>query len=60
MEDKGEKSGCVGDQISWPIDMLVPGDVYVADVFGKIVEGPVIGDNLSTSIHAESAQWRCT
>ena len=54
MEDKGEKSGCVGDQISWPIDMLVPGDVYVADVFGKIVEGPVIGDNLSTSIHAKS------
>lgn len=32
MEEKGEKAG-VGDQISWPIDMLVQGDVYVADVY---------------------------
>ena len=54
MEEKGAQSGCVGDQISWPIDMLVPGDVYVADVFGKIVQGPVIGDNLSTAILANS------
>lgn len=54
MEEKGAALGCVGDQISWPIDMLVPGDVYVADVFGKIEQGPVIGDNLATSIYAKS------
>jgi len=54
MEEKGERCGCIGDQISWPIDMLVEGDVYVADVFGKIEEGPVIGDNLSTAIYANS------
>ena len=54
MEAKGEQAGCVGDQISWPIDMLVPGDVYVADVFGKIVQGPVIGDNLSVAILTNS------
>jgi regulator of RNase E activity RraA len=54
MEEKGERCGCIGDQISWPIDMLVPGDVYVADVFGKIEQGPIIGDNLSTSILARS------
>lgn len=54
MEEKGEKAGCVGDQISWPIDMLVQGDVYVADVYGKIEQGPVIGDNLATSIYAKS------
>jgi len=54
MEAKGAEAGCIGDQISWPIDMLVPGDVYVADVFGKIDQGAVIGDNLATSIYAKS------
>jgi len=54
MEEKGGKCGCIGDQISWPIDMLVPRDVYVADVYGKIVQGPVMGDNLATSIYAKS------
>jgi regulator of RNase E activity RraA len=54
MEEKGARCGCIGDQISWPIDMLVKGDVYVADVYGKIEEGPIIGDNLSTAIYAKS------
>ena len=54
MEEKGERCGCVGDQISWPIDMLVQGDVYVADIYGKIEQGPVIGDNLATAIFANS------
>lgn len=54
MEEKGEQAGCVGDQISWPIDLLVSGDVYVADVYGKIDQGAVIGDNLATSIYEKS------
>jgi regulator of RNase E activity RraA len=54
MEEKGFAAGCIGDQISWPIDLLVSGDVYVADVYGKIDQGPIIGDNLATSIHAKS------
>ena len=54
MEEKGAKLGCIGDQISWPIDMLVERDVYVADVYGKIEEGAIIGDNLSTAILANS------
>jgi len=54
MEEKGERAGCIGDQISWPIDMLVERDVYVADVYGKIEEGAIIGDNLSTAILANS------
>lgn len=54
MEEKGERSGQVGDQISWPIDALVQGDVYVADVYGKILQGPVIGDNLAAAIFANS------
>jgi 4-hydroxy-4-methyl-2-oxoglutarate aldolase len=56
MERKGEAAGCIGDQISWPIDMLVPGDVYVADVYGKHEQGPIIGDNLSTAIYAKSGR----
>jgi 4-hydroxy-4-methyl-2-oxoglutarate aldolase len=54
MEEKGARCGCIGDQISWPIDMLVKGDVYVADVYGKIQEGPIMGDNLSTAVYANS------
>jgi len=54
MEETGERTGQGGDQISWPIDALVEGDVYVADVYGKIEEGPIIGDNLSTAILAKS------
>lgn len=54
MEARGEAAGCIGDQISWPIDLLVSGDVYVADVFGKIVQGPVIGDNLAVAIMTNS------
>lgn len=56
MEEKGMHSGCIGDQISWPIDLLSQGDVYVADVFGKIAQGPVVGDNLSTAIYAKSGR----
>jgi 4-hydroxy-4-methyl-2-oxoglutarate aldolase len=64
MERKGAEAGCIGDQISrtsafaWPIDMLAPGDVYVADVFGKHEQGPIMGDNLSTAIFAKSGRRR--
>lgn len=40
--------------VSWPIDLLQEGDLYVADSYGKINEGPIIGDNLGTSINAKS------
>lgn len=56
MEEIGAENGYVGDQISWPIDMLVPGDVYVADMFGKIEVGPIIGDNLATAVYANSGR----
>lgn len=56
MEQKGERAGCIGDQISWPIDMLVPNDVYVADVYGKHEQGPIMGDNLATAIYAKSGK----
>ena len=56
MEKVGEEAGCVGDQISWPIDMLVKDDVYIADVYGKHEQGPIVGDNLSTAIYAKSGK----
>ena len=43
-----------GGTNSWPIDVLTDGDVYVADSYGKIVDGTLIGDNLGNSIYANS------
>jgi 4-hydroxy-4-methyl-2-oxoglutarate aldolase len=54
IREKGKVEGRVGNFNSWPIDMLKPGDVYVADSYGKIVDGTLIGDNLGNSIYAKS------
>lgn len=37
-------------QNSWVIETLRSGDVMVVDIFGKIIEGTVIGDNLGTAV----------
>ncbi len=50
IEDRAQKGGTN----SWPIDILTTGDVYVADSYGKIVDGTLIGDNLGNSIYAKS------
>lgn len=50
----GKGEGRIGGSNSWPIDMLQKGDVYVADGFGKIADGTLIGDNLGNSIYAKS------
>jgi 4-hydroxy-4-methyl-2-oxoglutarate aldolase len=34
----------------WVIDQLQPGDVLVADIFGKKEGGSIVGDNLATAI----------
>ena len=52
--DKGHAEGRIGAMNSWPIDMLQQGDVYVADAFGKIASGTLIGDNLGNAIYAKS------
>ena len=49
-----EEDGRVKSQNSWPIDMLVQGDVYVVDQFGAHIDGPTIGDNLGNSIFAKT------
>ena len=43
-----------GGTNSWPIDVLVEGDVYVADSYGKVEGGTLIGDNLGNAIYAKS------
>jgi 4-hydroxy-4-methyl-2-oxoglutarate aldolase len=50
IENRAQKGGTN----SWPIDMLTTGDVYVADAYGKIADGTLIGDNLGNSIYAKS------
>ena len=54
IKKKGKEDGRIGNPNSWPIDMLEIGDVYVADAFGKIVDGTLIGDNLGNAIYAKS------
>lgn len=39
-----------GGQNAWVIDTLVQRDVMVIDMFGKVNNGTIIGDNLATSI----------
>ena len=50
IEERAQKGGTN----SWPIDVLTTGDVYVADGYGKIVDGTLIGDNLGNAIYANS------
>lgn len=52
--DTGHNNGQIGASNSWPIDALQEGDVYVADCYGKIINGTLIGDNLGNSIYSKS------
>jgi regulator of RNase E activity RraA len=54
IKDRGKQQGRIGNTNAWPIDMLSKGDVYVADCFGKIEGGTLIGDNLGNSIYNKS------
>jgi regulator of RNase E activity RraA len=51
---EGKSEGRVSGTNSWPINELQPGDVYVADGFGKIIEGTLIGSNLGNGVAAHS------
>jgi len=55
-QGKLEKRAQQGGTNSWPIDILIPGDVYVADGYGKVIDGTLIGDNLGNSIYAKSGK----
>jgi len=50
IKERGKTEGRTGNTNAWPIQVLQKGDVYVAEAFGKIAQGTLIGDNLGASI----------
>lgn len=56
IKEKGIAEGrdSSGGTNSWPINILIPGDVYVADGYGRIIDGTLIGSNLGNAIYANS------
>ena len=54
IKERGAKQGRKGNTNSWPIDILTKGDLYVADAFGKISDGPIMGATLANSIYSKS------
>lgn len=40
----------------WPIDILTKGDIYVADGYGKIKDGTLIGSSLGNSIYGKTGK----
>ena len=50
IKERGKNEGKTGNTNAWPIQVLQKGDVYVAEAFGKIAQGTLIGDNLGASI----------
>ncbi len=53
IDSAGKKKGRRG-QNTWPVDLLVKGDVYVANQFGAHRNGPTIGDNVGNAIFAKT------
>ena len=54
IKDRGAKQGRKGNTNAWPIDILTKGDLYVADAFGKIAGGGIMGATLANSIISKS------
>src|SRR5436190_8704841 len=40
----------------WPIDVLTKGDIYVADGYGKIKDGTLIGSSLGNAIYGKTGK----
>lgn len=54
IKSEGKAEHRQGGTNSWPIAQLQQDDVYVADGFGKIIEGTLIGSNLGSGIAAHT------
>ena len=54
IKTRGAQQGRKGNTNSWPIDILTKGDLYVADAFGKISGGSIMGATLANSIYSKS------
>ena len=53
IDSLGKKEGRRSQNV-WTVEMLVKGDVYVADQFGAKRNGPTIGDNVGNAIYART------
>ena len=40
----------------WPIDILAKGDIYVADGYGKVKDGTLIGSSLGNAIYGKTGK----
>ncbi len=49
-----EGRGKIGGQNSWVIQTLQLNDVMVVDIFGKVKDGTVVGDNLGTATRSRT------
>lgn len=54
IKSRGTTQGRKGNTNSWPIETLTKGDVYVADGFGKIAGGTLMGSTLGNAIFSKS------
>jgi regulator of RNase E activity RraA len=54
IKERGAEQGRKGNTNAWPIDGLTKGDLYVADAFGKISGGGIMGATLANSIYSKS------
>ena len=55
-QGRGEGRSQKGGINIWPIDILTKGDVYVADGFGKIKDGTLIGSSLGNAIYGKTGK----
>lgn len=49
-----EGRGTSGGQNSWVIESLQQRDIMVVDIFGKVKDGTVVGDNLGTAVQVRT------
>lgn len=52
LEGRSQKGGIN----SWPIDVLRQGDIYVADGYGKVKDGTLIGSSLGNATYGRSGK----
>ena len=55
-QGKAEGRSQKGGINTWPIDVLTTGDIYVADGYGKVKDGTLIGSSLGNAIYGKTGK----
>ncbi len=55
-QGKAEGRSQKGGINTWPIDVLTAGDIYVADGYGKVKDGTLIGSSLGNAIYGKTGK----